>query len=106
MAQYIDKNAVVAELRRRIQESIDAGGATRGVYLSERMKEDSYILSFIDTIEVKEVDLERALSDLDKDIKKFITTEEFERESETCGHYWTIAKHAFLFGLNKAQKGE
>ena len=105
MAQYIDKSIIDKELRRRIQESLDAGGATRGVYLSERMKEDSYILSFIDTLKVKEVDLEKALSDLDKDIKEFITTGEFERESKTSGHYWAIAKHAFLFGL-KSQKGE
>lgn len=103
--QYIDRDAIVAELRKRIQESIDAGGATRGVYLSERMKEDSSILSFIDTLKAKEVDLEKALSDLDKDIKEFITTGEFERESKTSGHYWAIAKHAFLLGL-KAQKGE
>ena len=54
--KLINKDALVAKLRRRIQESIDAGGATSGVYLSERMKEDSYILSFLDTIEVKEVD--------------------------------------------------
>lgn len=61
MAQYIDKDALIAEIERRIQESLDAGGATRGVYLSERMREDSYILSFIDTLEVKEVDLEEEI---------------------------------------------
>lgn len=55
--------------------------------------------------EHSKVDLEKALSDLDKDMKEFVTTEEFERESETCGHYWAIAKHAFLLGL-KTQKGE
>ena len=63
MTQYIDKDVVVAELKRRIQESLDAGGATRGVYLSERIKEDSYILSFLDTIEVKEIDLEKEIKD-------------------------------------------
>lgn len=59
--KLIDKDALVAEIKKRIQESLDAGGATRGVYLSERMKEDSYILSFLDTLEVKEVDLEKEL---------------------------------------------
>ena len=44
-------------------------------------------------------DLEKALSDLDKDIKEFVTTEEFENESAIAGHYWAIAKHAFYLGL-------
>ena len=59
----------------------------------------------IGPMEEPEMDLEKALSDLDKDIKEFVTTEEFERESETYGHYWAIAKHAFLLGL-EAQKGK
>ena len=48
-------------------------------------------------------DLEKVLSDLDKDIKEFVTTDEFEKDSAIAGHYWAIAKHAFLLGL-KAQK--
>lgn len=103
--KLIDKNAIVAEFRRRIQESIDAGGATRGVYLSERMKEDSYILSFIDTLEVKEVDLEKELDTWRhnhfhgrRDI--FANGEYLERISQL-----DIAKHFFELGL-KAQKGE
>lgn len=50
-------------------------------------------------------DLEKALSDLDREIKDFVTTDEFEKDSAIAGHYWAIAKHAFLFGL-KAYKGE
>lgn len=56
-------------------------------------------------VEVKEVDLEKLLSDLDRYIKEFVATEEFERESIIAGHYWVIAKHAFLLGL-KTQKGK
>ena len=37
--------------------------------------------------------------DLDKDIKEFVTTDEFEKDSAIAGHYWAIAKHAFLLGL-------
>lgn len=44
-------------------------------------------------------DLEKALSDLDREIKDFVTTDEFERDSAIGGHYWAIAKHAFLLGL-------
>ena len=50
-------------------------------------------------------DLEKALSDLDKDIKEFVTTDEFEKDSAIAGYYWAIAKHAFLLGL-KVKKGE
>lgn len=110
---YIDKDVLVAEIESSIR-SLEA--CLRGefpmaasVFLTEQCKGrlDAYknVLSLINALEIKEVDLDKALSDLDKNIKEFVITEEFERESETCGHYWTIAKHAFLLGL-KAQKGE
>ena len=50
-------------------------------------------------------DLEKLLSDLDRKIKDFVTTEEFEKDSAIAGNYWAIAKHAFLLGL-KTQKVE
>ena len=50
-------------------------------------------------------DLEKALSDLDREIKDFVTTDEFERDSAIAGHYWAIAKHAFLLGM-KVKEGE
>ena len=98
MAHLIDKDALVAEINR-----LDALYHT-----SKSLSGDLFIqglFCFIDTLETKEVDLEEALSDLDKDIKEFVTTEEFENESTTAGHYWVIAKHAISLGL-KAQKGE
>lgn len=58
----------------------------------------------MENIELK-LDLEKALSDLDRKIKDFVTTEEFQKDSAIAGNYWAIAKHAFLLGL-KAQKGE
>ena len=53
------------------------------------------VLAIINTSKV--IDLEESLSYLDRDIKEFITTEEFE--NDPAGHYWAIAKHAFLLGL-------
>ena len=103
MAQYIDKSILVAEIEKRIEKynTIDTGNneELKAMYGAKchALRE---ILRFLDTSEVKEVDLEKTLSDLDKDIKEFITTEEFERDSAYCGHYWAIAKHAFLLGLN------
>ena len=99
--KLIDKSALVAELKKRIRDYWSDSENTMGIY-PYALEE---VIKYIDTLEVKEVDLEKALSDLDKDIKEFVTTEEFENESTTAGHYWVIAKHAFLLGL-KAQKGE
>lgn len=99
MTQYINKDDLVVEIKRRIQESLDAGGATRGVYLSERMREDSYILSFIDTLEVKEVDLE-------EEICSFFSKNPIPYEHITD---WPLLKncaiHFFELGI-KVQKGE
>ena len=111
MAQYIDKDALVAEIERLKECNRKICGGNFDFlkksypkhYYSTEIYND--ILSFLNTLEIKEVDLGKALSDLDKDIKEFVTTEEFERESITAGRYWVIAKHAFLLGL-KAQKGE
>lgn len=58
----------------------------------------------MENIELK-FDLEKQLSDLDRKIKEFVTTEEFKKDSAIAGHYWAIAKYAFLLGL-KAQKVE
>ena len=107
MEEYISKSALVAELKR-LQDALQDPAMKRESmqdYAHGGNKIVNEIRSFLNTLKTKEVDLEKALSDLDKDIKEFITTEEFERESETYGHYWAIAKHAFLLGL-EAQKRE
>lgn len=54
-------------------------------------------------IEPKSVELDELLSDLDKEMKDFITTDEFDRDSAIGGHYWAIAKHAFLLGLKNGK---
>lgn len=106
MAQYINKSALIAEIEKIIpnepypmtSETLN-GAATYG-----KRKMCFEILNLINALEAKEVDLEEALSNLDKDIKEFVATEEFENESTTKGHYWVIAKHAFLLGLNYKTK--
>ena len=103
MTQYIDKSALVAEIKRRISllkkekkiEKWSAGASQMNVVsLGARIAMLEEILSFLNTLEVKEVDL-------DKEIKKYINdniigycvpgTEE-------------TAKHFFEFGLKA--KGE
>lgn len=51
MEQYIDKSAVVAEITKRKKRNVLNEGA---------FEEDIDILSFINTLEVKEVDLDEA----------------------------------------------
>lgn len=51
MAQYIDKSALVAEIMKRKKRNVLNEGA---------FEEDIDILSFINTLEVKEVDLDEA----------------------------------------------
>ena len=100
MAQYIDKSALVAEIKKRINfnERLNA---------YPRLDECNAILSFIDTLEVKEVDLEKHLKE---DIEDVL----FDLDGvaiKGATHYLTvedvkdIAKHFFELGL-KAQKGK
>lgn len=58
MAHLIDKDALVAEIERRIKNLYPHGG--QGMVVTKILK-DHYedFLSFIDTLEAKEVDLEK-----------------------------------------------
>ena len=56
MTQYIDKDALVAEIEKR--RNFD-----KELKLYSRLDECNGILSFIDALEVKEVDLDKAIDD-------------------------------------------
>lgn len=96
MEKYISLNAIVAEIKRRISEVSQLEKASYEVGLFDAYKN---ILSFLNTLEVKEVDLD----------------EEFDRycdnlylidlENEPYAELFECAKHFFELGL-KAQKGE
>jgi len=101
MAQYIDKSALVAEIKIRrdsfysLSESCEKGTpAKAGFYAQAQTLEG--ILSFLDNIEVKEVDLE-------KELDAMITPElKFHKALPSL---FDVAKHFFELGI-KAQKGE
>ena len=88
MTQYINKDKVVAEIEKRRSKN-----ARNKLNLAAAF-EDNYLLSFLNTLEVKEVDLE-------KEIHKFIDKEELHLRLWDVDR---IAKHFFELGL--AQKGE
>ena len=104
MVKYIDKSAVKAELERRISllkkekkiEKWSAGASQMNVVsLGARIAMLEEILSFLDTLEVKEADLE-------KEIKCFTMSKElYEADSVIKA----VAEHFFELGL-KTQKGE
>ena len=94
MAQYIDKSAVVAEIER-IEYETNYEPFTDEVLGKRMVCKD--IKSFLDTLEVKEIDLNR---EIEKEIEtrwrgEYLFTTKFKES----------AKHFFELGL-KAQKGE
>ena len=95
--KLIDKDALVVEIERRLRELSQLEKASYEIGLYDAYK---IVLSFLDTLEVKEVDL-------DDYYHKFLKKEWFE-----SSHVRTVsemmdftAKHFFELGL-KAQKGE
>jgi hypothetical protein len=91
MTHLIDKDALVAEIERRRESN------AKERYFG-RLEEDNYVLSFINTLEVKEVDLQ---SEIDRVWDN--TSDNFSEDG--WKEFEDIAKHFFELGI-KAQKGE
>lgn len=94
MAQYIDKDALVAEVERRIKSTNNDVkiGAIESFTVSKTLNS---LISFINTLEVKEVDLENEIDDWYNTMGIPITTDALKE----------TARHFFELGI-KAQKGE
>ena len=93
--KLIDKDALVAEIERRVKE-YQSTGDDYWFPVIENLKN---ILSFLDDLEVKEVDLEKELSTYLEVVKA--TDEDID--------FVDFAKHFFELGMavsSKAQKGE
>lgn len=102
MEQYINKSALVAEINQRIEDykshKIDDSYHDGLIFALEDLRDD-----FIDTLEVKEVDLEKAFFDWyheekNKDYNASILYERYGMISKK------LAKHFFELGLKA--KGE
>ena len=90
MAQYIDKDALVAEIDKR-----KIGYNTDGKHTVE-YNTVKKILDILDTLEVKEVDLDE---EIEKCLKRHSMLAVGKKD------FTDLAKHFFELGL-KAQKGE
>ena len=91
MAQYIDKDAVLAEIERRRNDYINS-------FMTEQVYMLNNVLDFLDTLEVKEVDL-------DEEYKVFVEKDPVYNQLVNGIVGKAIAKHFFELGL-KAKKGE
>ena len=113
MAHLIDKAALVAEIERLKEDALQKKGQCKRSGLEKIMHQiGAYnkILSFIDALEVKEVDLDfqRFAKEMDA-IFALPSSETKNTEEEPLNWEYAIAKHFFELGIavsNKAQKGE
>lgn len=100
MEEYISKSTLVVEIERRINEiNLDIIEDWR--YRLQREHDIEVmknILSLIDTLEVKEVDLEKSLT-------CFMSRYAYENGGEYPSAI-DIAKHFYELGIKAAQKGE
>ena len=86
MAQYIDKDALVAEIEKRV-------GFNKALNAYSRADECNAILSFLNTIDVRKVDLE-------KEYKDFVEEDPVYNKLVNGIVGKNIAKHFFELGLN------
>jgi hypothetical protein len=104
MKQYIDKSALVAEIERRLKGLEDCHADRIAGYAGE-ISGLKRLLSFLDTLEVKEVDLEKELIIWHRlHFKKEGTFEKYGGFYLTNSSQIDLAKHFFELGLKT--KGE
>jgi hypothetical protein len=100
MEQYIPKSSLVAEIEKRIKINKQCMLGLRNLdYYQGKVDALNDFISFLNTLKVKEVDLEKEYEEFvvdDPIFGNFITNDTMGME---------LAKHFFELGL-KAQKGE
>jgi hypothetical protein len=90
MTHLIDKDTTVAEINRLIAELVEKGEGT--MFEQGRISAFEDAKLFLDTLEMKEVDLEKEINRIDDSVP--CRKEDIEY----------IAKHFFELGLKAAQK--
>lgn len=105
MKQYINKAAIMAEVKSRIKESEKLANVAADNNLSNTLQANELLirqykslLYFLDTLEIKEVDLEKEFDNYTKDILAC------DVQFEPFTHLYNCAKHFFELGIKS--KGE
>ena len=112
--ELIDKDVVLAEIERRInayQKNFDkSDNKIARLSTDGRIAGLKGLLSFIDTLEVKEADLDFQMFAKEMDIVFALPSSETKNtEEEPLNWEYAIAKHFFKLGMavsSKSQKGE
>lgn len=96
MKHYIDKSALVAEIKSRISdiEVSQKTGLIKKRDADKKILLFKSVLSLIDTLEVKEVDIEKEFTNYAKDILAC------DVQFEPFTHLYNCAKHFFELGLS------
>ena len=116
MAQYIDKSALVAEIEKQRQLIFPQNtGEMKVADVPKPLEQGwlnalSWMKKTIDSIEVKEVDLDKEIEqsfiDLDYHLDAYNRVEDYVGENIDMVEYKRIAKHFYELGLKVAKKGE
>lgn len=108
MAEYIPKSVLVAEIEKRIKTNKECMLGLRNLdYYQGKVDTLNDTISFLNTLEVKEVDLEKELGILDNAYFEFNGV--MVKGTAIVEEMKVIARHFFELGMavsNKAQKGE
>ena len=92
--KLIDKDALVAEIKKRRSKN------SKNKLNIAAAFEDNYLLSFLDTLEVKEVDLDFQMFAKEMDIVFALPSSETKNtEEEPLNWEYAIAKHFFELGV-------
>ena len=109
MAQYIDKDALVAEIERRLKKARDNANTAKSnnnhavtCVWSGHEKECHELISFINTLEVKEVDLEK----LGEIARHLIAVKEHIEDMRLDKEEWFMFEKIGYPERFKTQKGE
>ena len=103
MNQYIDKDALLAEIKRRL-EALNACHADRVAGYAGEISGLKRLLSFLDTLEVKENNLVEEL-DYNDYMTFFKEHPDYIDGSWGFEETWTFGQYCYELGL-KAQKGD
>ena len=98
--ELIDKSALIAEIKKRLKYNGTRAELDRSAFMAGREKEDEDILTFLDTLDVKDTP---DGNDLEEEIDN-------ELERTWCGEYLDTdkfresAKHFYELGMQQSKK--
>lgn len=101
MAQYINKDALVAEIEKRLKHNGTRAELDKSAFMVGREKEDEDILTLLATLEVKEVDLEKELDEYTADNFWALKGNNESPYLLDKDDMLKVAKHFYVLGLNK-----